>query len=94
MRGVLWSGELEVRDDLQVMSPAPREVVVRIHGAGLCHSDVSVLDGTIEFPTPVVLGHEGAGIVEDVGASVTAVQPGDHVVLTTLGNCGQCEAYK
>ena len=65
---------------------------MRIANAGLCHSDVSVIDGTIPFPTPVVLGHEGAGVVEEVGDAVTKVEVGDHVVLTTLGNCGRCAA--
>ena len=94
MRGLVWTGELEVRDDVELRSaaPGPGEVVVRIERAGLCHSDVSVLDGTIPFPTPVVLGHEGAGVVEAVGAGVHKVAEGDHVVLTTLGNCGQCDA--
>jgi Zn-dependent alcohol dehydrogenase len=94
MRGLVWSGELEVRDDVELIDaePGPGEVLVRIERAGLCHSDVSVLDGTIPFPTPVVLGHEGAGVVEAVGAGVRKVAVGDHVVLTTLGNCGQCDA--
>jgi S-(hydroxymethyl)glutathione dehydrogenase/alcohol dehydrogenase len=92
MRGIVWTGELEVRGDVTVRPPAEREVMVRIMKAGLCHSDVSVLDGTIPFPAPAVLGHEGAGIVEEVGPGVTSVAPGDHVVLTTLGNCGQCDA--
>ncbi len=92
MRGIVWTGKLEVRDDVEVRPPGDREVKVRILKAGLCHSDVSVLNGTIPFPTPVVLGHEGAGVVEEVGAGVTSVTPGDHVVLTTLGNCGQCDA--
>ena len=92
MRGIVWTGELEVRDDVAVRDPRPHEVRVRIHNAGLCHSDVSVVDGTIPFPTPVVLGHEGAGVVEQVGDAVTKVAVGDHVVLTTLGNCGRCAA--
>lgn len=92
MRGLVWTGELEVRDDVEVRGPKPHEVVVRVANAGLCHSDVSVLDGTIPFPTPVVLGHEGAGVVEEVGSAVRKVQVGDHVVLTTLGSCGQCAA--
>jgi S-(hydroxymethyl)glutathione dehydrogenase/alcohol dehydrogenase len=92
MRGLVWTGELEVRDDVEVRGPRPHEVVVRIANAGLCHSDVSVLDGTIPFPTPVVLGHEGAGVVEEVGDAVRKVQVGDHVVLTTLGSCGMCDA--
>lgn len=92
MRGLVFSGELEVRDDVEVRGPRSHEVMVRIANAGLCHSDVSVLDGTIPFPTPVVLGHEGAGVVEAVGDAVRKVQVGDHVVLTTLGNCGLCDA--
>ena len=92
MRGIVWTGELEVRDDVEVRGPRPHEVVVRIVNAGLCHSDVSVIDGTIPFPTPVVLGHEGAGIVEEVGDAVRKLQVGDHVVLTTLGSCGLCAA--
>jgi S-(hydroxymethyl)glutathione dehydrogenase/alcohol dehydrogenase len=92
MKGLVWSGTLEVRDDVEVRDPEPHEVLVRIVNAGVCHSDVSVLDGTIPFPTPVVLGHEGAGVVEVVGDAVRKVKVGDHVVLTTLGNCGQCAA--
>lgn len=92
MRGIVWTGKIEVRDDVAVRPPGSREVRVRVMRAGLCHSDVSVINGTIPFPTPVVLGHEGAGVVEEVGSAVTSVAPGDHVVLTTLGSCGQCDA--
>jgi Zn-dependent alcohol dehydrogenase len=92
MRGIVWTGELEVRHDLHVRAPGSREVRVRIANAGLCHSDVSVLDGTVGGRTPVVLGHEAAGVVEEVGPAVTSVGLGDHVVLTTLANCGQCAA--
>jgi S-(hydroxymethyl)glutathione dehydrogenase/alcohol dehydrogenase len=92
VKAIVWTGALEVRDDVDVRGPRPHEVKVRIHAAGLCHSDVSVIDGTIPFPTPVVLGHEGAGVVEEVGDAVSKVKVGDHVVLTTLGNCGQCDA--
>ncbi len=92
MKGIVFTGELEVRDDVEVRGPRQDEVRVRIVNAGLCHSDVSVIDGTITFPPPVVLGHEGAGVVEEVGSAVTKVAVGDHVVLTTLGNCGRCAA--
>ena len=92
MKAIVWTGELEVRDDVEVRDLRPNEVRVRIHATGLCHSDVSVVNGTIPFPTPVVMGHEGAGVVEAVGAAVKKVKEGDHVVLTTLGNCGQCDA--
>ena len=71
MKGIVWTGELEVRDDVAVRDPGQGEVRVRIANAGLCHSDVSVIDGTIDFPTPVVLGHEGAGIVEEIGDAVS-----------------------
>ncbi|HVW79768.1 MAG TPA: Zn-dependent alcohol dehydrogenase [Mycobacteriales bacterium] len=92
MRGVVYDGkEYQVVDDLSVKDPGPGEVVVAIQAAGLCHSDLSVIDGTIPFPTPVVLGHEGAGIVEAVGSEVKTVKEGDHVVLSTLGNCGACQ---
>jgi S-(hydroxymethyl)glutathione dehydrogenase/alcohol dehydrogenase len=92
MRGLVWTGELEVRTDVEVRELRPHEVLVEIRNAGLCHSDVSVLNGTIPFPTPVVLGHEGAGVVTEVGSAVQKVRVGDHVVLTTLGNCGICDA--
>ncbi|WP_367322370.1 Zn-dependent alcohol dehydrogenase [Streptomyces sp. HUAS ZL42] len=91
MRGVVFDGRrIEVVDDLVVRDPGPGEVQVAISAAGLCHSDLSVVDGTIPFPVPVVLGHEGAGVVEAVGAGVTHVAPGDHVSLSTLANCGTC----
>ncbi|WP_340378083.1 Zn-dependent alcohol dehydrogenase [Streptomyces sp. SS7] len=91
MRGVLFDGKrVEVVDDLGVRDPGPGEVLVAISAAGLCHSDLSVIDGTIPFPAPVVLGHEGAGVVEAVGAGVTHVAPGDHVALSTLASCGTC----
>ncbi len=94
MRALVFTGELEVRDDVELRSPqpGPTQVMVRVERAGLCHSDVSVIDGTIPFPTPVVLGHEGAGVVEAVGSAVSKVAVGDHVVLTTLSSCGQCAA--
>ncbi|WP_428954036.1 alcohol dehydrogenase catalytic domain-containing protein [Streptomyces sp. cg35] len=91
MRGVLFDGrQAVVVDDLEIRDPGPGEVLVGIAAAGLCHSDLSVIDGTIPFPRPVVLGHEGAGVVEAVGAGVTHVVPGDHVALSTLANCGAC----
>jgi len=81
-----------VVEDIGVADPGPGEVRIALRAAGLCHSDVSVIDGTIPYPTPVVLGHEGAGIVEAVGAGVTAVQEGDAVLLSTLAHCGRCAA--
>lgn len=91
MKGIVFDGnELRVRDGLEVRDPGAGEVAVRITNSGVCRSDLSVMSGTIPFPTPVVLGHEGAGIVEAVGPGVTHVEPGAHVVLSTLGSCGTC----
>src|SRR5947199_5061718 len=92
MRGIVFRDKVEVTDAIEVREQRPNEVVVKIGAAGLCHSDVSVINGTIPFPTPVVMGHEGAGVVERVGSAVSGVTPGDHVVLTTLAACGQCAA--
>ncbi len=93
MKGIVFDGErLEIVDDLDVRAPGPSEVLVRITHSGVCHSDASVLDGTIPFPTPVVLGHEGAGVIEALGAGVTHLREGDPVVLSTLGQCGACPA--
>ncbi|ATL28560.1 Alcohol dehydrogenase [Streptomyces formicae] len=91
VRGVVFDGKrVEVVDDLEIRDPGPGEVLVAIAAAGLCHSDLSVIDGTIPFPPPVVLGHEGAGVVEAVGAGVGHVAPGDHVALSTIASCGAC----
>ncbi|GGO86810.1 S-(hydroxymethyl)glutathione dehydrogenase [Wenjunlia tyrosinilytica] len=87
---VFDGGRARVVDDLEVRGPGPGEVLVAIAAAGLCHSDLSVVDGTIPFPVPVVLGHEGAGVVEAVGPGVSHVRPGDHVALSTLASCGTC----
>ena len=93
MRGIVYTGEgVEVTDALEVRGPGPNEVQVRMPAAGVCHSDLSVIDGTIPFPAPAVLGHEGAGVVEAVGDEVRSVKPGDHVVIATLASCGACRA--
>lgn len=92
MQAVVWTGSLEIRDDVELAEPGPDEVTVHLGRAGLCHSDVAVIDGTIPYPTPVVLGHEGAGVVTGVGSATSKVHVGDHVVLTTLRSCGQCPA--
>jgi S-(hydroxymethyl)glutathione dehydrogenase/alcohol dehydrogenase len=96
MRGIVFLGDhAEVTDDLDLPAshdgPGPGEVVIRTVAAGVCHSDLSVINGTIPWPSPAVLGHEGAGIVEQVGPGVTRVKPGDHVVVSTLANCGMCK---
>src|ERR1700675_4822932 len=77
---------------IDIDKPLDREVLVRTVATGVCHSDLHVVDGIGRFPLdrPIVLGHEGAGIVEAVGADVTTVRPGDHVVACLSGFCGLC----
>ena len=69
-----------VIEDVTINKPAAREVLLRTAYAGLCHSDLHFIEGLYPHPTPVVLGHESAGIVEEVGSEVTYVKKGDHVV--------------
>lgn len=84
-------GEIEITDQLELTEPlGPKDVMVRIEAAGVCGSDVSLATGKFELPTPLVMGHEGAGVVTRIGEAVTACQVGDHVVLSTLNNCGHC----
>lgn len=82
--------DLDVTDTIEVNDPGPDDVVVKITHTGVCHSDVSAMNGTIPQPAPAVLGHEGAGIVEAVGANVTDVVPGDHVIVVWSAPCGEC----
>lgn len=81
---------LVVRDDVAIRDPGPGQVRVRVAHCGICHSDLSAIDGAFPCPTPIVLGHEAAGVVESVGADVRGVAPGDHVVLTPCPPCGRC----
>lgn len=77
---------------IEVEDPREDEVLVRIAATGICHSDLAAVNGDLPMPMPIVLGHEGAGIVERVGSRVTRVAEGDHVVLTfaSCGSCRQC----
>jgi alcohol dehydrogenase len=79
-----------VVEELELAGPGEGEVLVEIAAAGLCHSDLSVVDGTRPRPVPMVLGHEAAGVVEAVGPEVTDVREGDHVVLSFVPSCGLC----
>jgi Zn-dependent alcohol dehydrogenase len=92
MRAVLLEqpGAVEVVDDIEIADPRAGEVLVRVSHCGLCHSDLSVVDGSFPSPLPVVLGHEAAGTVEAVGPDVTSVKPGDPVILTPTPSCGRC----
>lgn len=75
---------------LELDAPGAGEVLVRIEAAGVCHSDLSVVDGNRRRPTPMLLGHEAAGIVEQVGADVDDLTVGERVVMTFLPRCGRC----
>jgi S-(hydroxymethyl)glutathione dehydrogenase/alcohol dehydrogenase len=75
---------------LDVGSLGPDDVLVRLGASGLCHTDLEVIDGSLAYPLPIVLGHEGAGVVEAVGSTVTKVKPGDHVVCSWNPHCGEC----
>jgi alcohol dehydrogenase len=76
--------------DLDLAPPGRAEVLVRIAAAGLCHSDLSVIDGSRPRPVPMALGHEAAGVVEALGDGVTDLSVGDHVVLVFVPSCGRC----
>ncbi|WP_321845885.1 zinc-dependent alcohol dehydrogenase family protein [Paraburkholderia bannensis] len=71
--------------------PGRDEVLIKIAAAGLCHSDLSVINGDRPRPLPMALGHEASGVVEEVGQGVTDLQPGDHVVVVFVPSCGHCE---
>jgi S-(hydroxymethyl)glutathione dehydrogenase/alcohol dehydrogenase len=78
-------------EDVVIAKPKRREVLVRTAAAGLCHSDLHFIEGAYPTPMPVVLGHESAGIVEEVGEDVTYLKPGDHVISCLSVFCGHCE---
>jgi S-(hydroxymethyl)glutathione dehydrogenase/alcohol dehydrogenase len=77
--------------DVELTEIGEQDVRVRIVSSGLCHSDVAVQNGNFPYPVPCVIGHEGAGIVEEVGSRVNSVRTGDHVLLSATISCGQCE---
>ncbi len=77
-------------EDVELEGPGPGEVLVEIAAAGLCHSDLSVIDGSRPRPLPMVLGHEAAGIVREVGPGVHDLKPGDHAVFSFVPMCGRC----
>lgn len=80
-----------VIEEIAVRKPQAHEVMIRTAYSGLCHSDLHFMEGLYPHPMPVVLGHEAAGVVEQVGSEVTYVQPGDHVVTCLSVFCGTCE---
>jgi S-(hydroxymethyl)glutathione dehydrogenase / alcohol dehydrogenase len=78
-------------EDVEIDKPREREVLVRTVASGVCHSDLHFVDGFYPFPAPAVMGHEAAGVVEQVGRDVTYIQPGDHVIACLSVFCGYCE---
>lgn len=97
MRGIIMRGNdgvdtLDVVDDIEFATTdlTPRQVRIDIRAAGVCGSDLSCTTGKYYMPVPLVPGHEAAGIVAEIGSAVTGCSVGDHVVLSTLGNCGLC----
>lgn len=85
------AGEPMSVEDVRLAAPGPGEVLVRVQAAGVCHTDLHYMTGDLSCQLPAVLGHEGAGVVEQAGPGVAKVRPGDAVVLMWRPRCGQCE---
>ena len=83
-------GQRLIIDDIDVRAPLAGEVLVEMKASGLCHTDLSAMEGKFPVRLPAVLGHEGAGLVVECGSGVTAVAPGDHVILNNTAHCGEC----
>ena len=77
-------------ETLEMAPLAPGDVLVRMRASGLCHTDLEAIQGSLAYPLPIVLGHEGAGVVERVGSGVTRVKPGEHVICSWNPHCGHC----
>lgn len=93
LAAVLWErrGPWSV-EPVEIDPPGPQEVLVELHASGLCHSDEHIVTGDMPFRLPCIGGHEGAGVVLEVGHQVTSVAPGDHVVFSFMPSCGRCPA--
>src|SRR5947208_6182455 len=76
--------------ELELDAPGPGEVLVELQASGVCHSDLNAIDGTAPTPCPAVLGHEGGGVVRQLGSGVSRVSVGDHVALSWAPSCGHC----
>src|SRR6202451_3529868 len=87
---VLWDREAWSVEPIELDAPKQGEVLVKLAASGMCHSDEHLLTGDMPVPLPVIGGHEGAGVVEEVGPGVTGLAPGDHVVLGFVPACGKC----
>ncbi|AWT52123.1 alcohol dehydrogenase 1 [Mycolicibacterium smegmatis MKD8] len=93
IRAAVFDGTISV-ESVDLADPRPGEVRVKIAAAGVCHSDLHVTTGAWDVPAPVVLGHEGSGVVTAVGEGVDDLEPGDHVVLSWVPGCGECRYCK
>src|SRR5580700_2479997 len=78
-------------EQVEIDEPGPHEVLVRTAATGVCHSDLHFVEGLYSMPAPAILGHEAAGVVEQVGGLVSYVAPGDHVIACLSVFCGHCE---
>jgi S-(hydroxymethyl)glutathione dehydrogenase / alcohol dehydrogenase len=83
-----------VVEEIELAEPSPGEVLVRVASAGVCHSDLHLAEGHLGRRWPIVLGHEGAGVVEAVGEGVTSLAPGDHVGFCHVAPCGECRSCR
>ena len=83
-------GQPLVIEEVECPELRPFDVLVKVQASGLCHTDLEVIQGSLAYPLPIVLGHEGAGVVVEVGSAVTRVKPGDHVVCSWNPHCGHC----
>ena len=86
-----------VVEEVELDGPGPGEVLIEVAAAGLCHSDLSAIEGIRPRPLPIVIGHEGAGIVRECGAGVTDLKPGDHVItlpddMASPAGCGMAQS--
>src|SRR4030081_1637109 len=82
--------KLELREDVTTTEVGPREIRIKVKATGICHSDLSAMDGTLPALAPGIIGHEGAGEVVEVGPLVDHLAPGDHVIVTFVPPCGNC----
>ena len=78
-------------EEVEISKPKSREVLIRVSSVGLCHSDLHIMDGALPMALPAILGHEAAGIVEQVGSDVKTVKVGDHIIVSLAFSCGHCE---
>ncbi|MFO8101697.1 MAG: alcohol dehydrogenase catalytic domain-containing protein [Dehalococcoidia bacterium] len=85
------AGKPLVIEDVELDDPKENEIMIKLEAVGVCHTDLSFMKGEMPCPVPVVVGHEGCGIVEKVGPGVTSVQPGDKVITMVSFSCGKCK---